>query len=65
MKLKNKDTIYLVKRLAKPMEVDIAAFRTIDRADDYAGACQQKFTDVGIGEDQVTFKVYAVIYYDE
>lgn len=47
------------------MEVDIAAFRTIDRADDYAGACQQKFTDVGIGEDQVTFKVYAVIYYDE
>lgn len=63
MKLKNKDTIYVVKRLGKPFAVDIASFRTLEAADNYAGACQQKFEDAGITEFE--FKPYAVIFYDE
>lgn len=65
MKLKNKDTIYLVKRLDKTMDVDIAAFRTLDRALDYEGECQQKFLDAGFTLDEVMFKTYAVIFYNE
>jgi hypothetical protein len=60
---KTRDTIYLVVRLAPDDTTPIAAFRTPDRADEYAGACTQEFEERGYLN--VFFEVQAVIYYDE
>lgn len=62
---KTRDTIYLVVRLTEPerWSVPIASFRTPERADEYAGACQQDFLDRGVPDH--LFETQAVIYYDE
>lgn len=63
MKLpKNRDSVYLVVRTDAKGVVPIAAFRTMDSADEYSGACEQEFIDRNI--DEYDFKTLAVIYYD-
>lgn len=66
MKLpKNKTTLALVWRRNNQddTEVAVAAFRTPEAADNYAGACQQDLLDRGFTE--FTFGVGALTYYDE
>jgi hypothetical protein len=64
MKLpKTRDTIYLVVRYCQDETEPIAAFRTLDRADEYAGSCQQEFVDRGV--EGFVFDTQAVIYYNE
>lgn len=63
MKLpKNRDSVYLVVRSHNTTLVPLAAFRTMDSADEYSGACEQEFIDLNI--DEYDFKTLAVIYYD-
>lgn len=44
--------------------IPIAAFRSINRADEYAGACQQDFKDNGL-DDLYQFSTQLITYYDE
>jgi hypothetical protein len=66
MKLpKSRDIIYLVVRWSEDKETSapIAVFRTPERADEYAGACDQEMADHGATE--FLFTSQAVIYYNE
>lgn len=64
MKLKNRSNLFLVVREFRfnENETPIAAFLTLDSADEYAGACEQEYADNNI--DGFEFKAVPVIYYD-
>lgn len=64
-KLKNRGTLFLTIRqdARNQSETPIAAFVTLERAEEYAGACLQEFLDKGITE--FVFGTVPVIYYDE
>ena len=66
MKLpKTKTGLFLVSRteLETNFSVPIGIFVTLEAAEDYAGACQQEFTDSGIS--QYDFLVSYVTFYNE
>lgn len=65
MKLRNRDTLFLTirKNANNNSEIPIAAFRTLERAEEYAGVCLQEFLDKGITE--FVFGTVPVIAYDE
>jgi hypothetical protein len=65
LKLKNRATLFLTIRQDSRThsEIPIAAFTTMERAEEYAGVCLQEFLDKGITE--YVFGVVPVIYYDE
>ena len=62
---KNKDNLFLVYRINSLdlTETPIAAFRTLEGADNYAGACQQDLLDRGWTE--FSFAVASLVYYDD
>lgn len=65
-KIKSRDNIFLVQRyMTDAQETPIAAFRTLEAAELYAGACQQEFVDNGYNPDSVRFIVSIVSFYDE
>jgi len=73
MKLKHRSNLFLVVREygdtemhkgTKPLsEVPISGFLTMERADEYAGVCQQDYEERNI--EGFVFKVVPLIYYDE
>lgn len=63
MKLKHRSNLFLVVRESDDTEIPIAGFLTPERADEYAGVCQQEFDERNI--DGYMFKVVPLIYYDE
>lgn len=63
MKLKHRSNLFLVAREYGDTEVPIAGFLTLERADEYAGVCQQDYDERNI--DGFFFKVVPLIYYDE
>ena len=66
MKLpKTKTGLFLVSRaeLESNASVPIGIFVTLEAAEDYAGSCQQEFTDSGIS--QFDFFVSYVTFYNE
>lgn len=61
-----KDNIYIIHRyMSDSQEVPIAAFRTLQAADEYAGACHQEFVDNGWNAESVRFVVSIVAFFDE
>lgn len=63
MKLKHRSNLFLVVREYDEAEIPIAGFLTLERADEYAGVCQQDYDERNI--DGFEFKVVPLIYYDE
>lgn len=64
MKLKNRNYLFLVERFdeEKKTSVSIAAFLTLESAEEYSGECSQDFEDRGISG--FLFNVVPIIYYD-
>jgi len=65
MKLKNRSNLFLVVRHTKGEvdEIPIAAFLTLESAEEYAGSCQQQFEELRV--EHYVFTVVPVIYYDQ
>jgi len=65
MKLKNRSYLFLVVRQPKGSEqqLPIAAFYSLESAEEYAGVCLQEFLEKGT--EEYLFNVLTVIYYDQ
>lgn len=63
--MKSRDTLFVVIRVNSDngKEIPIAAFKTLQRAEEYAGQCLQEFLDKQITE--YVFGVTSMTYYDE
>lgn len=62
MKLKNRSNLFLVVREWEKQECPIAAFLTLESADEYAGVCTQEYEELKL--EGFVFKAVPVIYYD-
>lgn len=61
--MKNRDTLFVVIRVGDKQEIPVAAFKTLERAEEYAGQCLQEFLDKRITE--YVFGVTAMTFYNE
>jgi hypothetical protein len=59
---KSRDFLFLVVRYGQNTTTPIAVFKTLERAEEYAGECQQDFIDRGF--EEILFNVTNLIYYD-